>query len=411
MFSRLLIWPLRRTKRIEPPLWVIAMIAGLPLFSESMYTPALPRIAASLAVEEALVEYTVSIYLICTALGVIFWGKISDLWGRRPCILWGFSLYMLGCFWCASADSIYTLYVARVIQALGGSVGAVLAQAISHDVFRGRRRGQVFSTIGVVLALAPAIAPGLGGLLVQQWGWRAIFMALALSGVLAIVMLFLHLPETRTADKRGLVNTFSLLRRMVRDPKVLTCGALVGISNGIFMSYNAEGPFVMIDILKLSPVTYGLGFTLFAAFGALGSFTSKKLHNTMETSQILKRGVQIKTIVTLFFAISMGALWSLQASPVVFVPLILVCMTLLAFGRGLDIANCLSLGLEDYAAQAGTATALMVCFYYIIIASSTAVMGLLHNDTVLPMPLYMAGLALVAQGISFFVPPSRHAND
>ena len=138
-----------------PPIWIIALIAGFPILSETMYTPALPNIARSLNTPSSWVEYTMSIYFAGTAFGVIFWGRLSDRLGRRPILMIGFFIYIIGCLGCFLSTTIVDLFLARIVQSLGGSVGVVLGQAIAHDVFKGQKRGKIFSTIGSVLSLAP----------------------------------------------------------------------------------------------------------------------------------------------------------------------------------------------------------------------------------------------------------------
>lgn len=390
-----------------PPMWLIAIVAGLPIFSETMYTPSLPHIATTLCVEEVWVEYTLAIYFFGTAIGTIFWGHFSDYFGRKPALLIGFSLYALSCLACSSAMHINTLLMARLSQALGGSVGTVLGQAISHDVFKGKKRGQVFSTIGAILALAPAIGPVIGGFLDQTVGWRAIFITLMLWGTFLVVLLFFRMPETHPPEKRGIPPTLKLLKRMWKDPKILTCGAIVGLSNGLTFSFNAEGPFYLISILGLSPLMYGFCFTAFALMSSLGSYISRILHNRLETSLILRKGVYVLAISASVFGIGTLILWAVGASRISYLLLSIFSMSFVAMGRGLSIANCLSLALENYARVAGTATSLFVCFYYIIISAATTLMANLHDDTLIPMPLYFMALALVMLGVSFLVPPSE----
>ena len=390
-----------------PPIWVIALIAGLPIFSETMYTPSLPHIARFFNVDESWVEYTLSVYLLGTALGTIFWGHLSDYFGRKPALLSGFFLYTLGCVGCFYASSISMLLVTRFVQALGGSVGTVLGQAVAHDTFKGKKRGKVFSTVGAILALAPAVGPVLGGFLDQTFNWMAIFLMLMVWGSFVLLVIATQMPETHPFELRGLPSTRRLFHRMRKDPKVITCGIAVGLANGLMFSFNAEGPFYLIDMLGFSPLTYGLSFTLFALMSAVGSYISRRLHNTQETSEILKKGLKLLALSGVLFAVSTLVLW-FQGSPRwghIF--LTLGCVGLLAMGRGLLIANCLSLALEDYTRVAGAATSLFVCFYYLIIALVTTGMAFLHNDTLLPMPLYFFGLGCGLLLLVRFVPKSE----
>ncbi len=111
-----------------PALWLIILIVGLPLLSETVYTPSLPDIAHALSVSDSLAEYTLTIYLFGFALGTLIWGKLSDKWGRKPCLVAGLNIYLIGCLGCYLSDTIFWLMVSRFIQAFGGSVGSVLGK-------------------------------------------------------------------------------------------------------------------------------------------------------------------------------------------------------------------------------------------------------------------------------------------
>lgn len=387
-----------------PPVWLIALIAGLPILSETMYTPALPHIARALGIPGTWVEYTLSVYFFSVACGTLVWGRLSDIYGRKPILLSGFGFYILGCVICYCADSIGILLTGRIIQGLGASVGTVLGQAISHDVFQGKSRDKIFATIGATLALAPAIGPVIGGALDEFWGWSSIFLTLTSCGLFVWGVVFTRLTETHTREKRGAPPMRNLIARMIHNPKVLTSSLAVGISNGLLFSYNAEGPFYLITMLGLTPIEYGLGFTGFAFTSFLGNYTSKRLHNHWDTQRILRTGLLFMFLGTFMFALGMGILLHTTVCRQAYITLTLSSVLTISFGRGLTIANCLALGLEDYRRVAGTATSLFVCSYYIIISLVTTLMAQLHNGTLLPMPLYFLALGTLMLLIRRFVP-------
>ncbi|MBW8309680.1 MAG: MFS transporter [Candidatus Paracaedibacteraceae bacterium] len=179
-----------------PALWLLICIIGLPQLSETVYTPSLPQIAHALSVEEHWVEFTLTIYLLGFAIGTIFWGYSSDRFGRKPCLLSGLLIYCISCLGCYLSTSIETLMLARFIQALGGSAGSVLVQAICREAFSAHDRGRVFSTIGSALPLAPAIGPIIGGLITQTFDWSSIFLFLLGAGFLILSLCRTNLPET-----------------------------------------------------------------------------------------------------------------------------------------------------------------------------------------------------------------------
>jgi MFS transporter, DHA1 family, multidrug resistance protein len=169
--------------------------------------------------------------------------------------------------------------ISRFMQAFGGSTGSVLGQVICRDTFTGADRGKVFSLIGSALAFSPAIGPVIGGVIAQSMAWSAVFMLLALVGLIVMFFTFARLPETYMSAPFSLKTIKQTVFFMMRDSQVLMAGYLVAACNGISFSYFAEGPFYLITLLGLSPFLYGVSFIFFAFAGMIGSYASKKAHD------------------------------------------------------------------------------------------------------------------------------------
>lgn len=394
-----------------PPLWLLVLIVGLPQLSETVYTPALPDIARSLRVAHYLVEYTLTIYLFGFALGTLFWGKLSDKYGRKPALLAGLTQYAVGCIGCFYATSITALMISRFIQAFGGSTGSVLGQAICRDAFTGSNCGKVFSIIGGALAFSPAIGPVIGGLIAQWWGWSAIFVLLTIVGITVVIFTITQLPETYTSAPFSLQTIQKTLWVMFTDSKVLAAGFLVAACNGISFSYFAEGPFYLITMLGLSPTMYGLSFMLFAVAGMLGSHVSKKQHDhAVSAYTIMSRGAALVLFGASCFAIGTLLLYALPMHHLYSIILTLACMAFIMAGIGMIIPNILSLALEQYKTTIGTASSLFGFYYYCLISLFTLIMGLLHNDTLLPMPLFFLGIALAIYRATRYIRKVEYTN-
>src|SRR6476661_3585652 len=145
-----------------------ALLAGLsavgPLTTD-MYLPSLPDIARQLDASTAQVQLTISTYLVGFAVGQIVYGPVSDRHGRKPVLIAAIIIFCAATLICALSTSIEMLMAARALQAIGGSGGIVLARAVVRDLYSGRRAGRELSLIGSVMALAPVIAPLIGGVL------------------------------------------------------------------------------------------------------------------------------------------------------------------------------------------------------------------------------------------------------
>lgn len=383
------------TDLLLPAIWLITLIAGFPLFSETVYTPALPEIAHSLNTSESLVEHTLTIYLLGFALGTLFWGKLSDRFGRKPCLLMGFFIYILGCMGCYGSSSIEMLMLSRFLQAFGGSVGSVLSQAITRDSFHGPALGKVFAMVGSALAIFPAIGPVIGGVIAENFGWANIFLCLIIVAVILCVIITFQLQESHPHHKRNAVTMAYVIKRFMVDKRVIGCGLIVGVCNGLGFSYFSESPFVLMSMLGLSPSFYGLSFVLTAMAAMGGGLFSKKLLNTQPGFFIMRAGILIMILSTgIFTGVTLIHTYSPVFSPRAMIGLIIGLHMVTMFGFCMVMSVALSLALVEYKNCIGTASSIFGFLYYGIVCLVNFGMGCFHNGTLLPMPLYFFFLTM-----------------
>ncbi|MDJ1656504.1 MFS transporter, partial [Raoultella sp. Ech2A] len=159
---------------------LVTALLMFPQMVETIYSPALTDISVRFAVSAQQAAQTLAVYFIGFAIGVLFWGRASDLYGRRPAMLAGIAAYALGCAMALAATDFRLLLLARIVAAFGAAAGSVVSQTILRDRFSGRRLAGLFSLIGLALAVSPAAGVWIGGLLTAGWGMRGVFLALAL---------------------------------------------------------------------------------------------------------------------------------------------------------------------------------------------------------------------------------------
>jgi Bcr/CflA subfamily drug resistance transporter len=372
-----------------PAIWLIVLIVGLPLLSETVYTPSLPDIAHALSVTDAWVEYTLTIYLFGFAIGTLFWGNLSDKWGRKPCILLGLGIFIVGCIGCYASDSISLLMISRFVQAFGGSTGSVLGQAVCRDAYHGPALGKLYATVGGALAIFPAIGPVIGGSIDQAYGWPAIFLFLIVCSAIVLGLTTKMLPETHLDEDRNHVPLITTLMDMVCDVRVIGFALLVAACNGIAFSFYAEGPFYMIELLGLSPSQYGLLFVGIASATLVGGIMGRRLHNHYSSMTIMVYGLRIVFLGSILWML----LIYLTQNRVFLIWGSLAFMMIMIGGIALVTSNALSLSLVNYKNRIGTASSLFGFFYYVLISLFTLGMGYSHNGTVFPMPIYFGVIA------------------
>ncbi len=384
---------------IKVPLWIIVLIVALPQLSETIYTPSLPALAQGLHINDQWAQHTLTIYLVGFAFGVLLWGGLSDRIGRKPGLLWGLSLYILASMGCYLSNSIEMLLAMRFLQAFGASVGSVLGQAIARDAIKPEERGSAFSIISISMAFAPALGPVIGGLVIQYTHWTFVFIVLSLLASFIMAQVCAFLPETHLncgKNQRGKKLFRQCLGQMIRDPRLLGFGVMVGSCSGILFGYFAEAPFFFIDSLNLSSSVFGiLTFSICIPL-ALGGSISKNLNTRgFDADKTIKFGISLILLGSTFFYILASQGVITPAHIRISICCALLCIFIVMTGVTMIIPNCLSQALQNYGEFAGTAASIFGFYYYILISLFTALMVLLHNGSLKALPLFVVILAFI----------------
>lgn len=386
------------------PLILIIFLLGFPQIGETIYTPSLPDIARAFATSDTLAELTLGVFFLGFAFGVLIWGYVADRIGRRPTMLIGLAIYLMGSLGCCLSPSIAWLLGFRVLQALGASVGSVVTLTMLRDVYSGKERSKIFGQIGAALAISPAIGPMIGGYMDEWVGWEGNFVILALIGLLLLIYSYFVLPETKHPEKTKTLRAGFLetARRMIFHKKVWGYSFLIGASNGILFSYYAEGPFIFIDLLNFTPSHYGLLGIVVGAASMMASALSHRLSTYFSYEKIISLCCTTMVLGTL--ALSLNAFFGvisvdkgLLATFAFIGPL-----TIIFAAMWILVPNCLSHALEDYQEMLGTASSLFGFSYYMLIALFTALIGYFHNGTSLPLPLYLFALSSLMLVTGYF---------
>jgi DHA1 family bicyclomycin/chloramphenicol resistance-like MFS transporter len=244
---------------------VLSLLTGIAPMSVDMYLASLPDIGRALAAPDSAVQLTLSFYLIGFAIGQVIYGPLSDRHGRRPILLASLALFVAASVVCIFAPTIEVLVTARFIQAIGGSGTVVLARTVVRDIYEGVHVARELSRMAAVMALAPLIAPLMGGALQTYFSWRSNFVVLTGIGLLALALIVFMLQETLRARAPEPVSLPSILRSyrvFVGNGSFLAhCGILVCAFGGLFAWISACA-FVLQELYGLSPLAFGLTFAV-----------------------------------------------------------------------------------------------------------------------------------------------------
>ncbi|MGL5276149.1 multidrug effflux MFS transporter [Myroides sp.] len=352
-------------------LGLMIVLMMFPQFVETIYSPALTHLAKAFNVPKETTLLTISIYFIAFALGVIFWGILSDYIGRRKAMLSGLITYTLASVLALLATNFETILIARFIAAFGIAVGSVITQTMMRDSYTGVELAKVFSIMGIALSVSPVIGLLTGGVLSNHYGYWGVFTVLATLSILLFGTSFFSLNETKqNTDKITFSKIVELAKKMYTDSLLWKYALLVMGYNVLLFSYYSFAPFIF-EQQGLSPTVYGYSGVILALGSFIGSTLNKRL---------LEKGYHPITLMKIAATIAIvnALLLILVGNTLYF----LVPMVFIVTAFGLAIPNILSQALLQYKSSIGTASALFGLLYYILIGTGLYISSIMPNITI-----------------------------
>jgi len=350
----------------KPHIGLILALMMFPQIVETIYSPVLPNLASSFDISIHTATQTLSIYFSAFAFGVICWGRIADLIGRRTTMLIGLCTYGLGSILALVATDFDMIMVARFISAFGAAVGSVVTQTMLRDSYDGHDLIKVFTLMGMGISLSPVIGLISGGFIADYAGHLGVFSVLLILAVLLFLVTLQALPETRP-DNIVKVNLLALLVRMLKDSNIRYNAVLVALFNLALFSYYSLAPFIF-NKLDFSAIEFGYTGIALACGSLLGSLLNKRLLQAKYTSQsLLRLACGLVLLGSTGVYLTQDSIWLL-------VPMLIVVMS-----YGIAIPNILAHALAQYKDVAGSAGAVFGLLYYLLLGAALAITGILNN--------------------------------
>jgi len=371
---------------------LLALVTALGPVSTDMYLPSMPDISRVLGATVAEVQLTLSSYLAGYALGQIAYGPFSDRYGRRPVLLFALALFCIANLACALASSIEALIAARTLQALGGSGAIVVTRAIVRDLYAGARAGRELSLMGAIMAIAPIVAPLVGGVLQTAFGWRANFIVTFGVGVIATILVWRSLPETlsrRAPEPLTFGGAVRVYAGLLQNRAYLAHLGIVAASFAGLFAWISGSPFVLQDIYGLSPFGFSLAFVV----GSLGFMLG-----TLLATQLVMRAGLDRTLGWGSLALAAGglALTASLALGATSVAALVLPIALYLFGLGLALPQAMAGALTPFPDRAGAASSLIGFVQQASAATLGAVVGHTLGQTAWPMAAAVAAMGCLA---------------
>lgn len=320
--------------------------------SIDMYLPGFPAIESEFGARG--VEVTMAAFIIGIAIGQLFYGPISDRYGRKPPLYFGFAVYMIGALGCALAVNMTMLTVMRVVQALGGCAGLVIGRAIVRDSCEPHEAARAFTTLTMIVALGPVLAPAVGGVIVTYFGWRATFVVQVLLALTLMLTMHKVLRESNVTRDPG-VSFVDILRnygRLTRDRQFMALSLLLGLSMASMFCYVTGAPRVITQNYGLSAQQFGALIGLNGLAFMTASMLNMRALRTMTPRDVLSRYVWASPVLGVALLV-LSLLFDLPLWAVVFLQLLFFVTV------GRVSPNVSALALAPHGRSAGTASALM----------------------------------------------------
>ncbi len=347
------------TVTAPPPSFGLALLlttlVALGPLSTDLYLPALPTLARVFASDAAGVQLTLSVFLAGFAVGQLFYGPLSDRFGRRPLMLGGLAIYGLATIACVLAESIEMLIAARFVQAIGACAGPVLGRAVVRDVWGATESARIIAYMGGAMAVAPLFGPTLGGFLTVLFGWQSNFVILLLVCVIQLIAVARLLGESNVHRHPGATQPRQLLanfRRLLANRCYLGYVLTFSFSYSALFAFISASSFVLSERHGLTPQVFGMSFGLVVAGYLLGSVASGKLVRRFGGDSLLAFGAWLGAVAGLCMAV-------LEFSGENSIAAILGPMFFCTVATGLVMPNAIAKALAPYPAMAGAASALM----------------------------------------------------
>jgi Bcr/CflA subfamily drug resistance transporter len=377
----------------------LAGLSMLGYLAMDMYLPAFGAMGEHLQISASAVGASLSVFLAGFALGQLIWGPLSDRLGRKPILLAGLSLFVLGCVGMFWVDSAAQLLALRFIQAVGVCSAAVSWQALVIDRYPADKAHRVFASIMPLMSLSPALAPLLGAVVLNHLGWQAIFgVLLGVSLVLLVPTLFLRSVPKRLTQASARLGYGQLLRSRVFSGNVMIFAAC----SASFFAWLTASPFILGG-MGYSPNDIGLSYVLPTLAFLIGGYSCRSALQHLPGKTLLPW-------LLLAYCVSMGALYLVATLTVPTLTTLLIPFCLMALCNGASYPIVVANALMPFAENSGKAAALQntlqlgLCF-----VSSLLVSSMLEHPLLITVIVMLATAPLAVLGYWLARPKANRA--
>ena len=370
---------------------LLAATSALGPAATQILLPAIPAIRQDFAVSDDIAQMTLSLSMAAIALGTLAYGPLSDKYGRRPIIMLGLFIAMVGSLLCVFAGTIEVLIAGRFVQAFGAAVGLVLARAIVRDVYGPAESARVIATLVMVMVVIPMVSPAVGGELLVRFGWHSTGTAIAIFSMVMLIMITFSLPETLKEPVPfegigSMVHTFGELLASRAFSGFAFCVTFVSV---VFFSFISAGPEIMVSVMGRPPNEYGYYFIMMSCGFMAGSYIARHYGLRLHGDRLMLIGMVI-TIggICLAFALQLAGFRHPLA---LFAP-----VSLTVFGNGITMPSAQAAAINQFPRMAGSASGLTGFLQMAVSAIAAQLVAAVFNDTAYPLLAIMLAASILS---------------
>jgi len=382
------------TSRIPGPLFALCLglIAFLGPLAIHIYMPVIPAVKAAFGLSDALAQATFSVAVLGMGLATLGYGSLADRHGRRPVLLSGLFLFLLGSVLSAVAVNVPMLVAGRVVQAFGAGCGITLVRTIARDAYGAERLVKAIAYLTMFYTVGPMISPVVGGLLVDTFGWRAVFGFSVVAAGAITLGVWLVIYETRPAGETGRHGkVLGSYAELLAQPRFVALVLQTGFATGTFLIVATASSTLMKELLGRPATEFGLYFVMLPLGFMTGSVISSRLGNRVRTEAMVLTG----SLVCLA-AVAVQALLLLTFPPV---PLMLFLPgAFVTLSQGIALPYAQAGAMSTVPRLAGTAAGIGVFVQQVLGASFAQLYGLIADGT--PRPMVAAATLCAALGVA-----------
>jgi DHA1 family bicyclomycin/chloramphenicol resistance-like MFS transporter len=376
--------------------WMVPLLGYLVSFgplSIDMYLPSLPTIASDLGSSQVTIQYTITTFLFGMAIGMLFFGPMSDLMGRKKLLLIGTTSYVISSIGCALVNDGESLILLRFLQSLGAASAGVLGRALVRDLFPLDKAAGILSNMHIISMGVMLMSPILGAYIVTWLNWRWIFYCLSALSFLALIGIFFIIqePKTDNTSKTSLHGYLAIYAECLSDRKVSFYLLANGFSFGGMFAFIAASAFVYIDFFGFSATTYAVVFSSNVAMIIAATFINKSLVNKFNVYKALR--VTSATSVTAALMILITAAFFPKSI------LLFIAVTMLYISvTGAIGANSLACLFDLMPSRAGTMAGLLISTQFIVGGIVSSVTSLVFDGSASSLLVMMAICGILSYG-------------